>query len=68
MCLRFIKNFTIKLVHFQDSEEFDTLHRVSLNWSSLRHSASTDLEIAETTRAFWEGNSLPKLAVSLFYM
>ncbi|XP_071148422.1 alsin-like isoform X3 [Mytilus edulis] len=49
--------------HFQqDSEEFNMLHRVSLNWSSIRHMSTTDIDIAETTRAFWGGNSLQKLA------
>lgn len=46
----------------QDSEEFDMLHKVSLNWSSLKHTATTEIDIAETTRAFWEGNNNQKLA------
>lgn len=46
----------------QNTEEFNMLHRVSLNWSSLRHIAQTEIEIAETTRAFWEANTIQKLS------
>jgi hypothetical protein len=34
-----------------------------LNWSSLKHTATTEIDIAETTRTFWEGNNIQKLAV-----
>ena len=50
-------------VDLQDSEECDMLSRVSLNWSSLKHTATTEIDIAETTRTFWEGNNIQKLAV-----
>lgn len=50
-------------VDLQDSEEFEMLSRVSLNWSSLKHTATTEIDIAETTRTFWEGNNIQKLAV-----
>jgi len=53
-------------VDLQDSEEFDMLHKVSLNWSSLKHTATTEIDIAETTRAFWEGNNIQKLAVRIY--